>query len=158
MTPEELVAWRKKLGLTQQAMAERFGISRVTLNRAENGKSPTPAALERGATSAETKRFVTHTTHPELYVKMGKHGWGFMAVHPRNLLGKYMVENEYGEAMDSPWPESILKEPRYIEARAAANAKLKANEERMRRTPADELFPDAAPGENLYDYNIRKRI
>jgi len=44
MTPEQIRHLRKELDLTQQQFAERLGVSFVTLNRWENGKSE-PSAL-----------------------------------------------------------------------------------------------------------------
>lgn len=44
MTPEQLKAHRLNLGLTQEAMAEKLGISGRTYQRHESQKVPTPIA------------------------------------------------------------------------------------------------------------------
>ena len=42
-----LLAWRHKFGLTNREMAERTGVSRPTIVRAENGLTITRASLKR---------------------------------------------------------------------------------------------------------------
>ncbi len=42
MRPDELRAWRRSLGLTQEAAAKIFGVSRVTEQSWEGGRNPPP--------------------------------------------------------------------------------------------------------------------
>lgn len=52
MTPEQLIAARQEFGragtagLTQEAMADVLGVSRVTISRWETGASPIPTTVE----------------------------------------------------------------------------------------------------------------
>jgi transcriptional regulator with XRE-family HTH domain len=45
MTQQELVAFRERLGLTQQELADRLGVDRVTIARWETGARAIPAFL-----------------------------------------------------------------------------------------------------------------
>ena len=45
MTPAELKAARRRLGLTQRALGEALGVSRVTIARWEAGLHPLPRAV-----------------------------------------------------------------------------------------------------------------
>lgn len=47
MTRQELKNRRKQLGLTQQELAARLGITRNSLNRWEMGKHPISPAMEK---------------------------------------------------------------------------------------------------------------
>jgi DNA-binding transcriptional regulator YiaG len=40
MTPDELKAWRKRLGLTQKKAAEALGVNLATLAKWETGRLP----------------------------------------------------------------------------------------------------------------------
>ncbi len=46
MTPEELIAYRHKLGISQQTLAERWGISKRTIIRWEKGEVPIPKLVD----------------------------------------------------------------------------------------------------------------
>ncbi len=55
MQPDQIRSLRQSLGLTQQQFADRLGVSFVSLNRWENGKSrPSPLAIEKIREIAET--------------------------------------------------------------------------------------------------------
>jgi transcriptional regulator with XRE-family HTH domain len=63
MTQQELVAFRERLQLTQQELADRLGIDRVTIARWETGTRAIPVFLhlaletiERRATGRNRKR------------------------------------------------------------------------------------------------------
>lgn len=45
MTPKDLVAFRERLELTQQDLADRLGVDRVTIARWETGTRAIPAYL-----------------------------------------------------------------------------------------------------------------
>jgi transcriptional regulator with XRE-family HTH domain len=45
MTGQELREWRKKLGLSQAALARHLGVTRVTVTRWEIGLRPVPSFL-----------------------------------------------------------------------------------------------------------------
>lgn len=47
--PHPLKTYREGQGLTQEALAERIGVTRATINRWENGRRPGVADAERVA-------------------------------------------------------------------------------------------------------------
>jgi transcriptional regulator with XRE-family HTH domain len=59
MEPETLQIQRKRLGLTQQKLADHFGINRVTLARWESGDIAIPPYLERALRDLERELAVT---------------------------------------------------------------------------------------------------
>lgn len=42
MTPEDLIAWRKRMNLTQEAAAEKLGCGRRSLQQWEDPERPQP--------------------------------------------------------------------------------------------------------------------
>lgn len=54
MTPEALLAWRKRLGLTQAEAAQRLGCGLRSIQKWEAGKGPVPHYIAL-ATAAVTK-------------------------------------------------------------------------------------------------------
>lgn len=48
MTPEQIKAFRLRMGMTQEKLAELLGVRHATLNRWEKGHAkPSPLALKR---------------------------------------------------------------------------------------------------------------
>ena len=47
--PHPLKTYRQAQGLTQEALADRIGVTRATINRWENGRRPSVADAERVA-------------------------------------------------------------------------------------------------------------
>lgn len=45
MTPEDLVAWRQRHGLSQEQLATALGVDRVTLARWETGARQVPGRM-----------------------------------------------------------------------------------------------------------------
>lgn len=56
MTPEQLKAQRKNLGLTQEEMAKRLGVSGRTYQRYESRAVPKPAAILATAVAGAMSR------------------------------------------------------------------------------------------------------
>ena len=54
MTPEQLRAARKKIGLTQAALAEAVGVHRETINRYERGVLPIHSTVVLAVRHLET--------------------------------------------------------------------------------------------------------
>jgi len=157
MGPFDFIAWRNKLGFSQAGMAQHLGVSRETINRWEKGKQPVPAKYDTsGNAAAVSAKPVVQKNYPDLYRKsMYKAAlWVKRDIHPDNLLGPCMAENEFGETVQVPWSDDVLRSQAYIEARAAKSAELKAKDERA-KTMSAEVHPDALPGETLFDYNKR---
>jgi transcriptional regulator with XRE-family HTH domain len=48
MRGEELLEWRKRLGLTQAEVGQKFGVSRATIQNWESESTPIPGAIETG--------------------------------------------------------------------------------------------------------------
>ena len=53
MTPAALIAWRERLGLTQQAAADSLGCSKRSIHSYETGKAPVPKIIALAAASVE---------------------------------------------------------------------------------------------------------
>lgn len=53
MTPKQIRAFRKRLGLSLDAMAEALGVDRMTVWRWEKGKRTPPPYLERALRDLE---------------------------------------------------------------------------------------------------------
>lgn len=159
MSPFEFIAWRNRLGLSQAAMAKHLGVTRETVNRWEKGKQPVPAKYNDAGGAATTKaaQRITWATHPELYVKHKANMWTQGPLHPERLLGTRMGENEYGEPSRVPYDDTILRDPAYIAARAAAHDRVKQRLAWENSTLAD-VYPDALPGETVAQYLARTKI
>ena len=55
MAPHELVAYRERLELTQQELADKLGVDRVTIARWETGTRAIPAFLHLALETVERK-------------------------------------------------------------------------------------------------------
>lgn len=55
MTPQELIAFRERLEMTQQQLADKLGVDRVTIARWETGTRAIPVYLGLALETVERK-------------------------------------------------------------------------------------------------------
>lgn len=55
MAPQELIAYRERLELTQQELADKLGVDRVTIARWETGTRAIPVFLHLALETVERK-------------------------------------------------------------------------------------------------------